>query len=110
MAFTRVCAESEVGTGEMAAFFLDGWEVLVVRDRTGTLRAMDGICPHEDFPLVHGDFDGSLLVCANHGWSFDVSTGRGVRPTSCKLDQYAVKVDGGDVFVDPDSPVIGDQP
>lgn len=100
MAFARVCAEGDIATGEMEAFFVDDWEVLVVRDRTGTLRAMDGICPHEDFPLVHGTFDGAVVTCANHQWMFDATTGKGIRPPSCRLDQYALKVEGGEVFVD----------
>lgn len=103
MAFTRVCAASEVVTGDMAAFFLDDWEVLVVRDSTGALHAMDGICPHEDFPLVHGDFDGTVVTCANHQWCFDATTGKGISPPTCRLEQYALKVDGEDVYVDTDA-------
>jgi toluene monooxygenase system ferredoxin subunit len=100
MGFARVCAESDISAGEMEAFFLDDWEVLVIRDRHGTLRALDGICPHEDFPLVHGSFDGAVLTCANHQWMFDVATGKGIRPPSCRLDQYALKVEDGSIFVD----------
>lgn len=84
----------------MAAFFVDDWEVLVVRDRDGGLHAVDGTCPHEDFPLAYGDFDGTILTCANHLWSFDVTTGRGVNPPGCRLGKYVVEVDGDDVLVD----------
>ena len=42
---------------------------------------MDGICPHEDTPLVDGDFDGAVLTCLMHLWSFDVASGRGDQPT-----------------------------
>jgi toluene monooxygenase system ferredoxin subunit len=103
MAFQRVCAGEEIGAEDMAAFFLDGWEVLVVRDGSGGLHAMDGICPHEDFPLIHGAFDGTVLTCANHLWSFDVTTGRGINPPSCRLAKYAVKIEDGDVYVDTES-------
>jgi toluene monooxygenase system ferredoxin subunit len=103
MVFARVCADGDIAAGGMEAFFVDDWEVLVVRDRSGTVRAMDGTCPHEDFPLIHGSFDGMVLTCANHQWMFDATTGKGIRPPSCRLDQYAVKVEGGDVFVDTES-------
>jgi toluene monooxygenase system ferredoxin subunit len=102
MGFVRVCSTADVAVGEMAAYFLEGWEVLVVRDRDGRLRALDGICPHEDFPLVHGDFDGTVITCLNHHWSFDATTGRGINPPSCKLTRYAIEVDGDDVLVDVD--------
>lgn len=100
MAFQRVCTAEEIAAEEMLAFFLDGWEVLVVRDAKGDLHAMDGICPHEDFPLVHGLLQGSVLTCANHLWSFDTSTGKGINPPSCKLSKYALKVEDGEVYVD----------
>lgn len=84
----------------MNAFLVDGWEVLVVRDKSGALHALDGTCPHEDYPLVYGEFDGAILTCANHQWCFDVSTGRGVNPPGCRLDKYLVEVDGDDIYVD----------
>jgi toluene monooxygenase system ferredoxin subunit len=102
MAFQRVCALDEIGDDGLTAVFLD-WEVLVVRDGTGRIHAMDGTCPHEDFPLVYGFFDGSVLTCSNHLWSFDATTGRGINPPSCKLNKYAVKIDDGVVYVDTDA-------
>jgi toluene monooxygenase system ferredoxin subunit len=102
MAYQRVCAVEDIGAEDMEAFFLD-WEVLVVRDPSGRLHAMDGTCPHEDFPLVHGLLDGTVLTCANHLWSFDTTTGQGINPPSCRLAKYALKVEDGDVFVDVDA-------
>jgi toluene monooxygenase system ferredoxin subunit len=100
MAFTRVCATGDLQPGQMDAFFIDGWEVLLVRDKHGDLHAMDGICPHEDFPLAEGTFDGSIITCAGHRWMFDGITGNGVNPPGCRLEQYAVKVEGDDVYID----------
>jgi len=100
--YTRVCAADQLLEGDMAAFFVDGREVLVVRDARGSLHAMEGLCPHEDTPLVDGDFDGTVLTCLSHLWSFDVTTGRGINPPSCRLTQYVLKVDGNDIYVDPE--------
>jgi toluene monooxygenase system ferredoxin subunit len=100
MAFERVCLESDIGAGEITAFFIDGWEVLVLRDASGTLRAMDGICPHEQFSLALGGFDGTVITCANHMWSFDAMTGKGISNPGCRLAQYALNVVDGEVFVD----------
>ena len=102
MGFTRVCAADDLGDGDMAAFSVEGEEVLVLRDRAGELHAVDGICPHEDFPLVHGLFDGTVLTCANHLWCFDITTGRGVNPPSSRLAKFAVRVDDGGIEVDPE--------
>lgn len=84
----------------MMAFFIDDSDVLVLRDASGALRAMEGTCPHEQFPLALGSFDGTIITCANHKWCFDASTGKGIRPPSCQLEQYALKVENGEVFVD----------
>jgi toluene monooxygenase system ferredoxin subunit len=105
MTMTRVCADAELAPGAMTACFIDGWEIVVLRDREGRLHAVDGTCPHEDTPLVHGDFDGTVLTCMMHMWSFDVTTGRGVNPPTCKLAKYRVEVQGGDIFVDGDSEI-----
>jgi toluene monooxygenase system ferredoxin subunit len=102
MALEKVCAADHLGAGQMDAFFVDGWEVVVVRDRHGELHALDGMCPHEDTPLVDGDFDGAVLTCLNHFWSFDVSTGRGINPPTCKLAKYFVEVRDDDIYVDRD--------
>ena len=100
MAFKRVCAESDIGAGEITAFFIDDWEVLVLRDASGTLRAMDGICPHEQFSLALGGFDGTVITCANHMWSFDATTGKGITTPTCPLELYDLKVEDGGVYVD----------
>ncbi len=100
MALTKVCAISDLEPGGMEAFFVEGWELLVVRDAQGAFHAMDGTCPHEDFPLVYGDLQGVVLTCANHMWSFDVMTGRGINPPSCRLAKYHVEIEGDDVYVD----------
>jgi toluene monooxygenase system ferredoxin subunit len=103
MAYERVCAVADLAVGDMAAFYLEGEEVLVLRDKDGDLQAVDGICPHEDYPLVEGLFDGTTLTCVNHLWCFDVTTGRGVNPPTSCLTRFPVKADGDDVYVDPDA-------
>jgi nitrite reductase/ring-hydroxylating ferredoxin subunit len=61
-------------------------------------------CPHEKFPLSEwGQIENGVIVCQRHFWEFEVETGRHisriVRP-NCDLVRYAVKVEGGEVFVD----------
>ena len=100
MSLTKVCAVSELATNGMAAFFVDGWEVLVVRDREGRFHALDGICPHEEAPLVYGELDDDVLVCGRHAWCFDVTTGQGLNQPGCWLAKYHIEVQGDDIYVD----------
>jgi nitrite reductase/ring-hydroxylating ferredoxin subunit len=52
-----------------------GIDLVVVRTSTG-LRAFEGRCPHQGALLGEGELDGGPLVCGNHGWRFDVESGR----------------------------------
>lgn len=103
MAFTRVCGVEEIPQGEMESFYLEdvGVEVLVVHSGAG-LHAFYGICPHEDFPLVDGAFDGTTIVCSGHGWVFNAENGKGVNPPGCRIAEYPLKVEDGGIFVDAD--------
>jgi toluene monooxygenase system ferredoxin subunit len=100
MTLTKVCAVSELAANGMAAFFVDGWEVLVVRDSQGRFHALDGICPHEEAPLVYGELDEDVLVCGRHAWCFDVTTGQGLNQPGCWLAKYHIEVQGDEVYVD----------
>jgi toluene monooxygenase system ferredoxin subunit len=102
MAFVKVCGIEDVGPRGMNSFYImnEGVEVLIVRDRQGVLRAFDGVCPHEDYPLVEGQFDGATITCAAHGWIIDATTGKGVSPASCRIAAFPLKVEGNEIHVD----------
>ncbi|WP_415070448.1 Rieske 2Fe-2S domain-containing protein [Hyphomicrobium sp.] len=100
MAFQRVCSVDDVWEGEMQAFPVGGKQVLIVNGDGGVLRAFDGICPHQEYPLVEGALEGNILTCSMHLWQFDIGSGEGVNPTGCKLKVYPVKIENGDILVD----------
>ncbi len=60
--------------GERALVEVDGEPVAVFRSE-GRVHAVANACPHEGNPLVEGDVLGPTLVCAYHGWRFDLETG-----------------------------------
>ena len=100
MGFARVCALDDLWEGEMESFDVDGHEILLVRVDGEQVHAFQGVCPHQDIPLIEGKFDGTLLVCRAHQWMFDAVTGQGVNPTNCRLAEYPLKIADGDVLVD----------
>jgi toluene monooxygenase system ferredoxin subunit len=102
MVFVKVCNVDDLGPDGIAARYImeEGVEVLVARDKAGCLHAINGTCPHEDYPLVEGWFDGTTVTCAAHGWVIDVTTGQGVNPASCSVDSYPVRIEGGEVWAD----------
>ncbi|HWZ53809.1 MAG TPA: aromatic ring-hydroxylating dioxygenase subunit alpha, partial [Candidatus Acidoferrales bacterium] len=46
------------------------------RDLAGAPFALRDVCPHRAFPLSFGQFDGTSVECAYHGWQFDAHTGQ----------------------------------
>jgi phenylpropionate dioxygenase-like ring-hydroxylating dioxygenase large terminal subunit len=50
--------------------------LVIGRDVAGKAFALRDICPHRAFPLSFGQFDGTAVECAYHGWQFDAHTGQ----------------------------------
>jgi toluene monooxygenase system ferredoxin subunit len=103
VAFVRVCGVDELGPNGIASFYITGLEVLVVRDSQGELHAFEGLCPHQDYPLVEGFFDGTTITCAAHGWMIDARTGRGINPSNCRIRAYPVKLEAAQIYADLDA-------
>ncbi|MGQ0621663.1 MAG: Rieske 2Fe-2S domain-containing protein [Panacagrimonas sp.] len=100
MSFEKICKLEDLWEGEMEAFEVNGQDVLLVWPDGGELCAYQGICPHQDIPLIEGKFDGKTVICRAHSWTFDACTGKGLNPSDTQLATYAVKIEGEDVLVD----------
>jgi nitrite reductase/ring-hydroxylating ferredoxin subunit len=60
--------------GDRGVLQVDGEAIAVFRAE-GRVHAVGNACPHEGNPLVEGELLGPTLVCAYHGWRFDLETG-----------------------------------
>jgi toluene monooxygenase system ferredoxin subunit len=106
MGFVKVCTLDDLWEGDMEAFEVEGQRILLVHLPGGEVRATQVECPHQQGDLTEGLLDGTTLTCPVHLWEFDVKTCHGINPTHARLASYPVKLDGDDVYVDPD----GDTP
>ena len=97
--FRKACNLDDVWEGEMDVFDVDGQEVLIVHAPGGEVRAFDPICPHQNHPLIEGEFEECILTCSAHLWQFDVLSGDGVNPVGVALTAYPVKVENDVVMV-----------
>ena len=100
MAFERVAALADIPRN-------GGLRVTVAGLTLGLFRigdevfCMDDVCPHAGYSLAEGEIEGSCIVCPAHGWEFDVRTGLAPGEIDEEpLDRYAVRVEGGSVYVD----------
>ncbi len=99
MTFIVVGKLEDLREGTMEAFDVDGEEVLVVWPVGGELCAYQGQCPHQDISLAEGKFDGKVVTCRAHQWTFDACSGKGITPGDTQLARYPIKVENGTVLV-----------
>ena len=97
----RVCTLDDVADGALRAFAVPGvtWPVIVTRI-DGDLVAFPGVCPHEDVALADGELRYGEIVCAAHGYRFDIQTGRCAGHPELTLRRYPVTIVGDEVWVD----------
>ncbi len=100
MAYKKACSLDDLWEGDMTEVEVDGHEILLVWPEGGEVRAYQGVCPHQDIPLCEGNFDGRVLMCRAHQWTFDANTGEGINPGDCRLARYPVKIADDCVHVD----------
>lgn len=97
--FQKVGTLDDLWEGEMLEVEAGSHVILLVWPEGGDLRAFQGVCPHQDIPLAEGKFDGRVVMCRAHQWTFDARTGEGINPGKCRLAEYPVKLDGDDILV-----------
>ncbi len=102
MAFEKLFRLSEMPTTSgRRAYLSDGTEIaLFVLD--DEVRAIDNICPHQRFPLLHeGEVEDGCVVCPMHGWEFDLQTGKCRTGGEATITTYDVEIRDGVIWVDP---------
>jgi len=83
----------------MVGVRLGDTDVLLVNVGNGEIHAYENRCPHAGSRLSEGRLSATTLQCATHHWEFDIRTGDGINPRTCKLRRLPVQVAGGVVLV-----------
>jgi toluene monooxygenase system ferredoxin subunit len=100
MAFHRVAALEELWIGEMMTVRLDGRRILVLRT-DHAVCAYEDRCGHLGVPLSNGQMEGFTLTCLAHHYQYDARTGQGINPRRTCLQRFAVRIEDGQILVDP---------
>jgi nitrite reductase/ring-hydroxylating ferredoxin subunit len=99
MPLVRVAALAALPPGTLTEV-IAGEERYAVGNVDGEVFALDGICPHSGGPLGQGALHGDIVVCPWHAWEYHCRSGFCVHEDKLKLETFAVKIEGGDVFID----------
>ena len=98
--WVRVAAEAEIVEGEPFASELGDTAIALYRHE-GEIFAIGDICPHEHVRLSEGWLEDGRIECPLHQSCFEIRTGKVIEggPAYEDVPAFAVKVEGGDVFV-----------
>jgi 3-phenylpropionate/trans-cinnamate dioxygenase ferredoxin subunit len=100
MTWVEACAADDIDPEDVVRFDHDGRIFAIYRSPRDTYHATDGLCTHERAVLADGLVMGEIIECPKHNGRFDYTTGQARRAPACiDLQTYAVRVDGGRVFI-----------
>jgi nitrite reductase/ring-hydroxylating ferredoxin subunit len=68
-----------------------GKEIVVAKLPDGRVFTMPDHCPHDGGRLSDGFLEGDRLVCARHGWEFDLESGRCVGRPAIQIPSELLK-------------------
>jgi len=94
-----VARVGEIPEGEGRAFSVGGRTIAVFNDR-GAYRAIDDTCPHAGASLSQGTLVEGTVMCAWHGWRFNLCDGCWADYTKIKIGVYRVQVVGEEIQVE----------
>ena len=77
--------------------------IAVFRNADDEVFALQDKCPHKGGPLSQGIVFGRTVACPLHNWNIGLEDGTAVAPDVGCAKTFAVRVEGGEVFlrVDP---------
>jgi toluene monooxygenase system ferredoxin subunit len=98
MARKMICRTSDVPANGLKECEGDGVRLLVANSGNEYF-AVQAQCPHQDVPLCEGIYDGTVLVCHQHLWQWDIRTGAAMGIAEIPLQRYDVTVEGDAIYV-----------
>jgi 3-phenylpropionate/trans-cinnamate dioxygenase ferredoxin component len=95
-------APEDLGESEMVTILI-GRDYAIVTRAGGELAAFSNICPHAAADLRKGRLARGQIKCHEHGYTFDVRSGRATWPEGegCRLMRFEVRVVAGRVRLRP---------
>ena len=97
--FNPVAKTSDIPPGERKRVELNGQRVSIF-NINGEYFAIHDICPHKKTaPLIRGTLNGTGIKCPNHGYRFDLKTGKCDRGDRWNTQVYPIKIEGSEIFI-----------
>ena len=96
--FVAVARVGEIPEGKGKLVRVDAREIALFLVE-GRYFALKNACPHEGDALWRGRIEDGAVACPNHGWWFELGTGKCVRLGDRDARAFPVKVEGDRILV-----------
>lgn len=93
-----VCKVSDIPKNGAKNINLDGVEIAIFKTAKGFV-ARSGVCKHNAFKLELCEISDDIVRCPLHGWTYRISSGKGIRPSWTCLEQYPLELRGDEIWV-----------
>lgn len=76
-------------SGDWLRYTIAGFEIVICRDRAGSINAFHNVCRHRAFPIVtQEEGHNSIFACKYHGWSYGLNGKLAKAPGYQELDGF----------------------
>ncbi|MDB5776424.1 MAG: nasE [Herbaspirillum sp.] len=103
----RICAVDDIpvlGARVVRRAAVDGraqTDIAIFRNADDKIFALLDRCPHKGGPLSQGIVSGERVTCPLHSWNIALDSGCAAAPDVGCVARFAVRVDAGEVWLDP---------
>lgn len=98
----KACRTDDIEPEDVIRFDHNGRTFAIYRTTDDKFYATDGLCTHQKVHLADGFVMENIIECPKHNGRFDFTTGQAKgAPVCVNLKTYPVKVEAGDVFIQP---------
>jgi nitrite reductase/ring-hydroxylating ferredoxin subunit len=80
---------------------LPSGETAAVFRHEGAISATSNLCAHQNGPLGEGRVRDGRIICPWHGYEYCVRNGRAPAPFTEMIATYRVKIEQGQILIDP---------
>jgi len=99
--WTRICRVEDIPRlGSRRVARSGATDVAVFRAADDHVFALLDKCPHKGGPLSQGIVFGHSVACPLHNWTIELASGEARAPDVGCAARFAVKLEGGEVFLD----------
>jgi len=98
----KACSVDDLEPADVIRFDHGDRTFAIYRTADGKFYATDGLCTHERVHLAGGLVMDELIECPKHNGRFNFTTGQAKgAPVCVNLKTYRVKVEAGEIFIQP---------